>query len=394
MNMNTKNTFVILTTMFPKEGSVRYPFVYDFARAVVQSERFQRVVVLKAVKIADKIRHRENCFVSQTYRGIEVISFPIVMNVSGAFTIYNCIQLLGALDAAKLSTGDIDVCQIYGWGSLMAAGLFLKRKNLNMKLIRHYDDFDPLIFQRSRYYKIALASALWKRRVTRQANQLDIHVGVSQRTLDHLKEIPGVHLKKEYVLYNGVDLNKFYPVPGLREQNTFHIGCVANFIPLKDQMTLLKAVESLVKQGMDDLKVSFIGSGPKLNECEQYVNNSILRRHVQFLTEVEHGELNSFYNSLDLFVLPSYCEALGCVYLEASACGVPFMGCFGQGIEEFIPESDKDRWLIQPRGWENLSIKIADFRKNSWKQELNYPIDIQWHVGRYLDYLEETFEMK
>jgi teichuronic acid biosynthesis glycosyltransferase TuaC len=46
-----------------------------------------------------------------------------------------------------------------------------------------------------------------------------------------------------------------------------------------------------------------------------------------------------------VFVLPSRYEGLGCVYLEAMACGKPVVACRGQGIEELI-EHGKNGWLI------------------------------------------------
>ena len=50
--------------------------------------------------------------------------------------------------------------------------------------------------------------------------------------------------------------------------------------------------------------------------------------------------MNNFYNSIDLFVLPSYYEALGCVYLESWATHTPFVGVEGQGISELIIDED------------------------------------------------------
>ena len=36
-----------------------------------------------------------------------------------------------------------------------------------------------------------------------------------------------------------------------------------------------------------------------------------------------------------MFILPSYYEAIGCVYLEAMACGLPAVGCDENGADPF-----------------------------------------------------------
>ena len=66
------------------------------------------------------------------------------------------------------------------------------------------------------------------------------------------------------------------------------------------------------------LNYVFVGTGKTLNSCKKYVNNNNLSEFIIFEKEMEHYELNKFYNDIDLFVLPSY-YALGCVYLESWA---------------------------------------------------------------------------
>ena len=90
----------------------------------------------------------------------------------------------------------------------------------------------------------------------------------------NLEAYKGIYLKDKYVLYNGVDTSKFYQI---EESHTgFHIGCVANFWELKDQITLIKAVENLICNGCTDIRVSFVGTGYTRESCERYVHDHAL----------------------------------------------------------------------------------------------------------------------
>ena len=59
-----------------------------------------------------------------------------------------------------------------------------------------------------------------------------------------------------------------------------------------------------------------------------------------------------------LFALPSSYEGLGCVYLEAMACGKPVIGCNGQGIDEII-EDRRNGALVSPGSETELSDALA-----------------------------------
>ena len=87
---------------------------------------------------------------------------------------------------------------------------------------------------------------------------------------------------------------------------------------IKDQITLIKAVEILLKEGFEDIKVTFIGTGVTRTECEEYVQRQELNNYFEFKNEVDHRQLNAFYNTLDLFVLPSYWDAFGCVLVSVN----------------------------------------------------------------------------
>ena len=77
--------------------------------------------------------------------------------------------------------------------------------------------------------------------------------------------------------------------------------------------------------------------------CEEYIKEHGLELYVEWPNEVTHEKLPDYYRSLDLFVLPSVYEGFGCVYTEAYACGVPFIGVFDQGAAEVIAPEECDK---------------------------------------------------
>lgn len=54
----------------------------------------------------------------------------------------------------------------------------------------------------------------------------------------------------------------------------------------------------------------------------------------------------------------SLCEGLGCVYLEAMACGKPVIACREQGIDEII-QHEKNGWLIPVEGLDELAQGLS-----------------------------------
>ena len=84
--------------------------------------------------------------------------------------------------------------------------------------------------------------------------------------------------------------------------------------------------------------------------------------------------------------MPSYYEAFGCVYTEAYACGVPFIGVAGQGIEELILPENRPFQLIKQSQQKELAEKIIFFYKNrSFNPILKQDIEINFLVKEFLN---------
>ena len=107
----------------------------------------------------------------------------------------------------------------------------------------------------------------------------------------------------------------------------------------------------------------------------RYVHKNNLSSHISFEPEIMHSEMNNFYNSVDLFVLPSYYEALGCVYLEAWATNTPFIAIQDQGISELIPVSEKDSLLAVKGSVKSLTKIILESMTRR-----SYPFDVAYDI--------------
>ncbi len=171
--------------------------------------------------------------------------------------------------------------------------------------------------------------------VYEQANAV---IGVSGKVLKMVeKRVP--LSGKGYVIYNGVDTDKFVPV---EKENTgvFTISSVGNLIPLKGHKYLLQALQRVVEKGYDNVKCIIAGRGYLEEELKELSADLGLQDYVEFLGYVPYSEVTALLQKSDAFILPSYYEAIGCVYLEAMACGVPAVGCKDNGIDEIIVDGE------------------------------------------------------
>ncbi|WP_299396360.1 glycosyltransferase family 4 protein [uncultured Gelidibacter sp.] len=377
--MNNINKYIVITGLFPTEKNFRAPYILDQVRAITKNGNL-RVIVFKPKKWFEKE-------VDYEFEGVKIYRFNTFNLPSYVFpNLFSKLSELSLFLKFKklgIDTNTIKYAHAHGtsYGYLVNA---IKSKNPKTQTILQHHGFDVLNLTLGVLSKFKWYNKYIEKYGIKICNKIDIHVGVSKKTLEYLKSFKNIIINREYVLYNGVDLSKFYAVKNIKENDVFVIGCVANFWPLKDQITLLKAINEVVKKGVTKLKVIFIGSGETLADCKKFVHSNYLEEIVEFRKEVLHCQLNDFYNELDLFVLPSYHEAFGCVYTEAYACGVPFIGVHEQGISELIPDSEKNKWLIGKSDVDQLSKLIIDYITNMPNQTLAIDINIDNLVDKFL----------
>jgi glycosyltransferase involved in cell wall biosynthesis len=71
---------------------------------------------------------------------------------------------------------------------------------------------------------------------------------------------------------------------------------------------------------------------------ESFLKNASKQNpNIQFLGNVQNYDLPAYYNSADIFCIPSqYEEGLGRVVMESVACGIPVVGSNRGGISEAL----------------------------------------------------------
>lgn len=191
-------------------------------------------------------------------------------------------------------------------------------------------------------------------------NTCDMIVGVSQKVINNILTKCPVQNKCR-VIYNGVNIERFYPEDRIFNEEPLRILSIGNLIDIKGHDLLIKAAAEILRKEPESVVVDIYGRGENESELRALADSLGIADHVCFNGYVRNEELGDIYRSHDAFILPSWYEALGCVYMEAMACGLITVGCYDNGIDEII-NSGKNGFLIRPRSLDEIVDVIIKIR--------------------------------
>lgn len=188
-------------------------------------------------------------------------------------------------------------------------------------------------------------------------------------------------LKEQVIKYTHVPAEKMHVIPlqtkiperTTAKQSLFEkfnipqskkrIGCVGRLDPKKDQFTLLKSFQSILKE--TDWNLIFIGD-TTFQEGDEYatalrlfVNENQLADRVFFIPYQEN--IHAIYESIDLFVLPSISETFGTVTIEAMAHGLAILGTNSGATPELLNQPER---LFEPQNVTELATKMLELINN------------------------------
>lgn len=158
---------------------------------------------------------------------------------------------------------------------------------------------------------------------------------------------------------------------------------------LKGETDLADAIK-IISTKNTDFRVSFLGFGGE--NLQKYCAEIRIENFIEFVGAVSLTERLAFFEKADIFVLPTYAEAMPMSVIEAMAAGLPIVSTTVGGIPELIEESEEG-FLIEPANAQKLAEKLSilisdkDLRIKMGKKA-------QEKVGKELDFRVYTEKLK
>ncbi len=215
-------------------------------------------------------------------------------------------------------------------------GYLLKRRFPGVKYIIHEqgDVFESRLF------------AFLLRILSKRADGI---VACSEATRKVLSIRSHIAPQKTSVLYNFVDLARFSPSKN-STGNGLRIAFAGRIEKRKGWREFVEAAKYF--RSNSELSFHMAGSGTEEGVLVQKIQNQEYSNisFVGFLANIE-----TFYQGMDLLVIPSHFEPMGMVAIEAMACGVPVLAANVPGLNEVVKHGIN--------GWTYPSKSVSDLIK-------------------------------
>jgi phosphatidylinositol alpha-1,6-mannosyltransferase len=196
----------------------------------------------------------------------------------------------------------------------------------------------------------AAALPLARRLLRRVAGDVRLLTAVSRWSAARVEK--GAHGRcRVELLPSGVDAHAYNPgVDGSKVRARHGLGddpvcvCVSRLVPRKGQDRLIQAWPEVVAR-VPDARLLLVGPGPYRRKLERMRAASPVADRIHLTGEVRWEELPAHYAAGDVFAMPCRTrwlgmdlEALGVVFLEASAAGLPVVAGDSGGAPETVVE--------------------------------------------------------
>ena len=173
-----------------------------------------------------------------------------------------------------------------------------------------------------------------------------------------------INSKKVKVIGQGIDTNEFKPDFLLNKESKLKILSVGRISQIKDQITLVKALDILINQkNIKNIEVNVIGSPIDINEkkyfqeLKSFITEKKMNEYINFLGGLPYKELPKHYQNSNLVVNTSSTGSMDKVVLESMASGCLVLTC-----NEAYSEMLENKYRFQKGNAKELADKIFNLK--------------------------------
>lgn len=208
----------------------------------------------------------------------------------------------------------------------------------------------------------------------------------------------------------GVDVDTFRPgVGGSQVRESLEIpadgpvvACVARLRPRKGQDTLIEAWPHVLRE-VPEAVLLLVGGGPYRSALERQVARAGLQDHVRLVGPVPWPEVPRYFDAADVFAMPCRTrlgglepEALGIVFLEAQACGLPVVVGDSGGAPDAVRHGETG-YVVDPYNPVAVAAKVVSLladteRRRAMGERGRDWVRAGWTWDRSVARLRDLFE--
>lgn len=257
-----------------------------------------------------------------------------------------CYKILGHAREFIEKAGALKPDLIHAHFAMDGADAMTLARALNVPLVVTLHGFD-VTFTDDSFRKMGIAGRIYLAKRNKLFRTADRFLPVS-RFIEGKAREAGVPVDRTTLHYLGIDLTKFNPPEGPRDNAVLYVGRIVE----KKGLNLL--VEALERAGANDTGTTLriIGDGPKRDEYLALARRKL--RNVEYFGAQPHARVIEELSRARVFSVPSVPsnsgdnEGLPIAYMEASAMRLPVISFAQGGILEAV--KDEETGLLAPTG--------------------------------------------
>lgn len=194
------------------------------------------------------------------------------------------------------------------------------------------------------------------------------------------------------IINNAIDLDSFkYKGDNLRNslnlQEKVIIGHVGRFTKQKNHKRLINIFKEFLSVQSEAILL-LAGTGELEQEIKRYVSELNISDNVIFLGPVLN--MNKFYSSLNLFILPSLFEGFPVVALETQAAGV--ISLYSDNIDKNIKITDLVHLLSLKNSDVEWARKMNELLETKYKKDFNIQLtEAGYNIKKESEKLEKIY---